>query len=71
MEKTIIPENIVNDIANTGYSIENIHVHGKFFIIKLEKVKDMNWSTKDFSRFKWVVSGQSFNEKTFKLKITF
>jgi hypothetical protein len=72
-ENIVIPENIINDVSNTGYIIDKIHKHGKYYILTLSFSINMNWDPKDFSRFKWVVANSEYNNnlKKFKLRITF
>ena len=68
-----LPEHIKKDIKGTGYSIEGLHKHGHYYILKLKRDIDMTYDPKDFSRFDWVVDNHSSNNNLdeFKLKIKF
>lgn len=67
-----LPQNIVDDIEKTGYSIVNLHPHGKYYILKLRLNRYMNYDPKDFSRFDWVADKNIQNDNSnsgIKLKI--
>ena len=77
MKETInIPQNIKDNISQTGYEIVDIHPHGKVYILKLKRVVNMLWDAKDFDMFPWVVENGGINRVNdtlteFKLKIKF
>jgi hypothetical protein len=79
MEAVVLPDNILKDIQETGWSPVAVRKHmlakvGQVYILSLSKDRDMNWDPKDFSRFSWVYDNHPLNDNGtghYKLKITF
>jgi hypothetical protein len=75
LDKIVIPDSIKKDIEQTGYKISSVRKHNKDYILRLELVRDLNWSPKDFDRFKWVIqNGGKFRsndlkDKSFNIKV--